>query len=329
MRKTSLLIYCIGLCLAIATVGSSAIANDKKAAKAAFEEAKSLYGDKMFAQAADAFRKAYDLNPSWKLLYNIGQSEAAAKRHGLALEVFEQYLSEGGDDVKQKRQKEVGKEIKRLREMVGSIDVKSPAGTVISVDEVKRGTAPLTGHILVAAGVDHKVIAVLEGDTIIERDIRVTGGQVMVIEPQEDEPEPVKDDATPEEDQAEPLPAEDSGSPLRTAGWVTLGVGAAVMIGGAVTGGMALSANGNLEESCDNLSCASDVDSEIEKKRDKLALATDILLPIGGVVAGTGIILLIVDAVRAGKSEGTDNTSAKLRPVISPVGVGLMIERSF
>jgi Flp pilus assembly protein TadD len=49
-------------------------------AKRAYEEGVSHFESGRFPEAADAFRKAYELKPIWKLLYNIGQSEAAAKR---------------------------------------------------------------------------------------------------------------------------------------------------------------------------------------------------------------------------------------------------------
>ena len=65
-----------------------------------------LYGDKKFKEAADAFRLANHLRRSWKLLYNIGQCEAAAKRYGMALDAFERYVAEGGFSLKA----ELGKE---------------------------------------------------------------------------------------------------------------------------------------------------------------------------------------------------------------------------
>jgi len=322
------------VCVCAISVSAPAMGDDARAAKKAFRDATALYEKGEYAEAADEFKRAYELKPSWKLLYNIGQSEAAAKRHGIALETFEKYLAEGGDDIKKKRQKEVREEIKRLRDMVGSLDVRSPDGAVITVDGVERGVAPLAGHVLVAAGVSHHVAVTLEGEPVFEKAVKVTGGQVMVVE---EEPEVVA--TTPsdegsmtetEEGDGSALPADEGSRPLRTAGWITLGVGAAALIGGAVTGGMALSKNAELEDSCDGTSCGALVDPELEEKRDNLALATDILLPAGGVIAGAGLILLIVDAAK-GKSEkaGEAEANARVLPMLGTRGAGVVLERRF
>ncbi len=45
-----------------------------------------------YQNAVNAFREAYSARPSWKILYNIGQCEAAITRYGLALEAFEKYM---------------------------------------------------------------------------------------------------------------------------------------------------------------------------------------------------------------------------------------------
>jgi tetratricopeptide (TPR) repeat protein len=84
--------------IAITTAGATARAQkDADPAKAAFAGGSRLFDKGDFPAAAEAFREANRLNPSWKLYYNIGRAEAAAERYGLALEAFEQYLAEGGD----------------------------------------------------------------------------------------------------------------------------------------------------------------------------------------------------------------------------------------
>ena len=81
--------------------------DESEKAQALFQKGADLYENSAFDRAADAFRQAYAIRPSWKLYYNIGQSEAAAKHYGLALEAFEKYLAEGGDDVEKERSDEV------------------------------------------------------------------------------------------------------------------------------------------------------------------------------------------------------------------------------
>ena len=67
------------------------------AAIQAFERGKYHFERSEFDDAAQAFRLADSLRPNWKIRYNLAQSEAAAKRYGLALEAFEAYLAGGGE----------------------------------------------------------------------------------------------------------------------------------------------------------------------------------------------------------------------------------------
>jgi tetratricopeptide (TPR) repeat protein len=97
-------------------------------------------------------------------------------------------------------------------------------------------------------------------------------------------------------------PAADRGSSsMGTAGYALLGIGAAAMIGGAIFGGMALSANSRYEEagfSQDRLDLRADVESR--------ALAADILLFGGAGIAAVGIVLAAVAAVRARAAAGPE-----------------------
>ena len=142
-------------------------------AKAAFEEGASLFSAGDFPAAAKAFRRAYEIKPSWRLLYNIGQSEAAAKRHGLAMDAFEKYLSQGGDDVDEARRVEVTAEVERLRTIVGTIEVTAPNDSLVEIDGIERGTTPLPGRLKVAAGVEHQVAVRKGGKVLLARTVSV------------------------------------------------------------------------------------------------------------------------------------------------------------
>ena len=75
--------------------GALALADEgvDEQAVSAFNQGKEFFRSNKYLEASAAFRKAYGLKKTWKLQYNIGQSEAAAKRYGLALEALEHYLS--------------------------------------------------------------------------------------------------------------------------------------------------------------------------------------------------------------------------------------------
>ena len=71
-------------------VAAPSLGQERDEAAKMFDQGKKHFNEGAFVQAAGAFRKANELRPNWKLLFNIAQSEAAAKRYGLALEAFEE-----------------------------------------------------------------------------------------------------------------------------------------------------------------------------------------------------------------------------------------------
>ena len=296
-------------------------------AKALFEEAKKLYREEKYAEAADTFRKSYETKPTWRLLFNIGQCEAAAKRYDRALETFEAYMAQGGDEIPQDRQREVLEEIKRLRQMVGSLDIRADPGIVILVDDVRRGVTPLSGYLLVVSGVDHVVKAKSGDDVIFERKVRVAGGQTMTVEVTESE---ARDEQAVLETSTEPEEDEEVHSAgLGRAGWITVGVGGAVLAGGVVTGAMALSKNKEIEDACGGTTCPPGEDPSLEKDRDKMALITDILIPAGAVIAATGITLLIIHGVRKKEAGDASEVSARLQPIAAPGFAGFSLNGEF
>ena len=136
----------------------------------------SCFDEKDFKGALVSFQKAYDLNPSWKLFYNIAHCQAALKMYGLAVITFERYLAEGGDVVPESRRDEVLTELERMRPMVGDIEVAAPDGLDVYVDDIHRGTTPLPGPLSVSAGLLHQVDLVENGEKLLSVEKIVRGG---------------------------------------------------------------------------------------------------------------------------------------------------------
>jgi hypothetical protein len=276
-----------------------------------------------YEEASKAFRKAYELKPSWKLFFNIGQSEAAAKRHGLALESFESYLGQGGDDVPESRRGEVLLEVERLRKMVGKAEIHAPDGAMVFVDGVKRGEAPVLGKLPVAAGVKHTIWAVIDGSKRPQQVFKVTGGDTVTVDLNdkvEKEPAPVE----PVPEPIDPDESDDGSSRMITIGWVTMGVGGALLIGGAITGGMALNLDNDLYDKCPDDHCPANHQSDIDKLNN-LSLTTDILLGVGAAAAVTGFVLLIVGH----KKKGANEEPVALAPAAAPGFAGAVIRGRF
>ncbi len=304
-----------GIVLGFAFVAvSEALAEDpEKEAVVLFKTGKKLFHDEKYLDAANAFRQANEIKYSWKLLYNIGQADAAAKRYGLALEAFEGYLADGGDDVKNKRQKEVMAEIERLRGMVGYLTVQGDVGAVVVIDEVERGTVPLPGRIPVAAGSLHQMVVRLGEETLVDRSIKVGSGEALEVEASVAAP-PAPETEVAVTDEVAP-DAEPGKSKLRPIGWGILGVGAATAIVGIATGFGAMSKEGELSDACQDGVCTGD-QRETYNSADKLAGVSSILLPVGAAVAATGLVLVIV-------SKKKESAEPDVVLVPSPIGVSL------
>lgn len=292
------------------------------AALASFNEGVSLFNSGKFQAAADTFRKAYDLKPSWKLLFNIGQSEAAARRYGLALEAFEQFLSEGGDEITEDRRDEVLSEVVRLRKMVGYLKVEAPEGTVVFVDNLKRATAPVNTLLPISAGVSHEVRGERDGAKFFTESFKVIGGQTMQVDMNDTSNTtvstvgemPVDGETTDGTTQGGHATGETAGQqkrfPFFPVGWALSGTGAATAVAGGVIGGIALSKNNAAADQCQDLGCPDRTD-DAEKYQTMANVATA-LIAVGGTILASGIALLIVGKLQ--KNKETLAVSAAIFP---------------
>ncbi|MBN2801716.1 MAG: tetratricopeptide repeat protein, partial [Deltaproteobacteria bacterium] len=177
MGKINYLIF-----LAVFLVGSSLFAQEENSdAKKSFNDGVAAFEDKDFETALKSFEAAYSLNPSWKLLYNIGQCQGALKKYGLAVGSFEKYLSTGGDDIEDGRRNEVLGELEKMRQMIGDIEITGKEGLDVYVDDTLRGTTPLPGAISVSAGIVHKVDLKQDGEIVYSTNKSVRGGKTSKV----------------------------------------------------------------------------------------------------------------------------------------------------
>jgi len=317
-------------CLLLAALAAAPAAADKERARALFAEGGTLFEAGRFSEAAAAFRSAYDIAPHWKLFYNIGQCDAAARNYGLALEAFERYLAEGGDEIGSERRDEVLAEVERLRKMVGMLAITAPDGAAVIVNGIERDRTPVAGPIPVAAGITHELVIRLGELVLLERQVRVSGGQTVEIatrrEPGEgadDGAEPREDDPAGEGDGHPAAPDDSGGIGLATWGWIATGIGGALLVSGAVTGGMALSLNRDLEQGCPGGAC-SEEHWDDNDRMGRLAVATNVLLGAGAAAAAAGVVMLIVNA--AGDRERDEPAVALL---LGPASAGIGIRGRF
>jgi hypothetical protein len=321
----------LGLCIFLFSIQASA---DTETARKEFNAARALFEKGDYLAAAAGFRKAYEADPNWKLHYNIGQCEASAKNYGLALESFELYLAMGGDELNEKRISEMESEIDRLKRLVGFVFVNAPDGAAIVINDSARGTAPLPGALAVTAGVVQELRVRLNDEDLLKRSLKVSSGQTIEINVEASEqPAVPAPDAVPVTEQpaesevpVNTMPqTETVKSPLVPTGIALLSVGGATLIAAGVTGGMALGLSKDLDESCPEGKCT-EKDHAAVDKMNNLALTSTILYPAGGVLAVTGLVLLIVEKK---KQKNTGEHTASFRPIATPGFTGLTVTGRF
>jgi len=149
----------------------------KRQARELYNQAIKSYERGEHKDAAAAFRKAYELRPSYKILFNLGQAEASSGRYGLAMEAFQQYLVLAKDEISEERKEYVFREISRIQQLIGELVVEAPEGSLVAVDGVERAETPLLKPILVVAGVEHEAVVFRENVEIFRKKFSVWGGK--------------------------------------------------------------------------------------------------------------------------------------------------------
>src|SRR6266478_574081 len=117
---------------------AAALAVDRKTeARTHFDQGVLLFRDGDFQAAAIEFRRAYDAEPNYRVLYNIGQACNEAKDYACALTSFTSYLDQGGGEVQSARRAQLEQQIEKLRVRTGRLMVSSNVdGAAVLVDAV-------------------------------------------------------------------------------------------------------------------------------------------------------------------------------------------------
>jgi hypothetical protein len=308
--------------LALTAFCGNAIAQDTAGdeARDQFETGVDLFEKGQFAQASVAFARAYELRPSYKILYLVGKCENEQGHFALSLDAFTRYLAEGGDKIDQPRQDEVRKEIDKLRKRVGQVVVNTEIeGAVVFVDDEKKGTTPLPGPVFVDLG--KHVVSVKQGAEELYREVvTVAGGQraeVKIEARLAPTGEGTASDgagggapATPETE----TPPKDPG--LLIGSIAALAVGA----GGVVVGGVFAAKRGDALDEVEAAETRPDYNAAADDATTDHAVMLAGFIG-GGVFLAAGAVMLALD-LRARKERPQEGGSIALRPIPGGLVVG-------
>jgi tetratricopeptide (TPR) repeat protein len=146
-----------------------------------FRRGVELYQEGAYRAAIVEFKRAYEIAPNYRLLYNIAQTQIQLLDYHSAAQAYEAYLAEGGADVPEARRREVEDALGALRERIGRLSITvSVAGAEILVDDVKVGVSPLTAAVPVNVG-RHRIQARTADGAEASQILEVAGGDLLEL----------------------------------------------------------------------------------------------------------------------------------------------------
>lgn len=260
-------------------------------ARALFLRGQSAYSQGDYEGAAALWERAYGLDPRIGLQFNLSQCYERLGRLEEAARSLQMYVD--GTDPEDERLPDARARLSAIRERIARTAVRlegGPEGAVLLVDGQDRGRLPRPDPLLLAPG-SHEIRVSAPGYVPFASTVSVPAGQIVDVGIVMTR-----------------LPT--SGGEPGIASIALMAGGAAVLATGLVIGGVALNDAGNV---------SSPTSAEADNART-LAIASDILWPIGGAAIVGGLVWLIVDVTTPVTASG-DRAAFELVPLVGP-GVG-------
>ena len=278
-------------------------AGDQKVdeARSHYERGLQFIEEENFDAALVEMERAYQIAPSYRILFNLGRIQKARNNYAAALRHFEGYLEEGKDSIAQERRTEVEKEIATLRGRVATVEVKvNMAGADIAVDDVMVGHSPLAKGLVVNPG-RRKITASKPGLPSVTKVISLAALDAEVVTLQLVDP-------------GTRVVIKESDPAPRNRAIVAWGITGVLAGAATVTGIFALTSSSDLEDQRAVRNVDPNTLDDKSGKTSGLALATDIL--IGTAVVGAGVATFFtVKAIKANKHERTASTPLRTMDV--------------
>jgi hypothetical protein len=183
MQATRVMLVTVLMAAGSAVLAPAASAGDeKKEAKERFAKGVEFFNAGEYGAALAEFHWAYEVSPHYMVLYNIARCYARLNKHIEAMEYFEKYLAEGGDEIGAKRLKEVEEEMAALVKIIAYIDITTGEvkGATVRIGEKVAGQTPLAEPFAVEPG-PVTVSVEAEGYRPESKDIVVPAGKTLTV----------------------------------------------------------------------------------------------------------------------------------------------------
>lgn len=159
----------------------SAAAPATAEARERFQRGVALYREGSFDAALAEFRRAYEIAPNYRILYNLAQVQVERHDSVAALNLFGQYLQQGGSEIDGERRAQVERDMQALRGRVADLTIESNiTGAQLAIDGVEAGTLPLAGPIQVNSGVRQLTLS-KPGYQSSSKSVTIAGAQPLKV----------------------------------------------------------------------------------------------------------------------------------------------------
>jgi hypothetical protein len=252
------------------------ISSQLREASERYQRALKSYDEGNFDAALVEFRRAYELAPTFRILYNLGVVSLELRDYASALDYFERYLVEGAASISPEQRSEVEQKIRDLSTHVAHVTVVVDLpGSEIAVDDRPVGVSPLAAPLRINAGA-RKISARASGRVPDVRVIELAGGDSTRVELNLVSPRAA----------TEITPPPSAEAPSRPIPWLAWG-GTAVLTGAAVIVGLqAVAADNDYDDQLATPGTSRQSLDDADAKATRLSVAADVLglgaLALGG-----------------------------------------------
>jgi tetratricopeptide (TPR) repeat protein len=244
------------------------------------ERAFKLYDEGAYDAALSELKRAYELAPTFRILYNLGVMSLAVHDHAGAMQYFESYLEEGAAAVSSDVREQVAETLRELALRVAMVTIQvNVAGAQVLIDDRPVGTAPLESALRLNAG-SRRFSAHADGWLPDSKVLSLAGGDRARIALE------LKDPQT-------PLAPVHQQKPSRSLPWVGLGA-TALFLGGAVLSSVeALAAQRDFERTRRELDISRSELEAADRKAFYWSVAAD-SLSVAALAAGGYSLYLVL-----------------------------------
>lgn len=280
-----------------------------KEALVLIQDANDDFDTQDYKYALEAYTSAYELFPTPVILYRIALTHDKLKNKTLAVEFYEKYIASG-----KSKEKLATLSRERIRDIkksfMGKVQITSnPTGAKIYVDSIDTKPIGVTPMVLNLQPKSYTFLLKLDGYRIetLKHKIETDGEQNIEIE--------LHHLGTTNLNAVKKVkPSSSDTGILTTLGWTSVGIGAALLIGGGTFTYLSKTES----DAAANYDKRSPTASrrELENKRESsrnYSSVSQLLFIAGGTVAATGLTLILID----GKSDNGKRTAMNILPLRS------------